>query len=136
MPFYNYKDGISIIIDGECGYAKVYDVMTVRCDIVKESIGWIDDSSWYLGIIRVSTQKCFYFLIKCIFDPRNREERPFDGSEKSDRTVDKQHSDRSYGKKIDPLAKTISNMDVFKLKKQRNDLITEGRQLTTRYVKK
>jgi len=38
--------------------------------------------------------------------------------------------------KIDSLAKTINNMDLFKLKKKKNELVAEGRQLTARYVKR
>lgn len=34
------------------------------------------------------------------------------------------------------MAKTISNLDLFKLKKKKNELIAEGRQLTARYVKR
>ena len=48
----------------------------------------------------------------------------------------KQVSERSYNEKIDPLAKTVSNMEMFKLKKIKNDLVLEGRQLTTKYVKR
>ena len=62
--------------------------------------------------------------------------RDSDGSAKSDRTVGKQASERSYNEKIDPLAKTINNMEMFKLKKMKNDLVLEGRQLTTKYVKR
>ena len=45
-------------------------------------------------------------------------------------------SHRSDKHKIDPLAKTIGNMDLYKLKKRKNDLVMEGRQLTARYVKR
>ena len=38
--------------------------------------------------------------------------------------------------KIDPLAKTINNLDLFNLKKKKNDLFAETRQLTARYVKR
>lgn len=37
-------------------------------------------------------------------------------SEKSDRTAGKKGSERSYSQKIDPLAKTVGNMELFKLK--------------------
>lgn len=44
-------------------------------------------------------------------------------------------SHRSDKHKIDPLAKTINNLDLFKLKKKKNDTVAEGRTLTARYVK-
>lgn len=45
-------------------------------------------------------------------------------------------SHRSDKHKIDPLAKTISNLDLYKLKQKKNEIIAEGRLLTTRYVKR
>ena len=69
-----------------------------------------------------------------MFDPYEEKGRSDSGG--SRKTVSKGKSARSDIHKVDPLAKTIGNMDLFKLKKKKNDLVVEGRQLTTRYVKR
>lgn len=70
-----------------------------------------------------------------MFDPYE-DKRKKSGSSRSNKTVSREQSARSDKHKIDPLAKTISNLDLFKLKKKKNELIVEGRQLTARYVKR
>ena len=46
-----------------------------------------------------------------------------DDSVRSGKTAGKNKSERSYGEKIDPFAKTVKNMDLFNLKKMRNDVV-------------
>jgi hypothetical protein len=41
----------------------------------------------------------------------------------SRKTVSRERSNRSDKHKIDPLAKTISNLDLFKLKQNKNELV-------------
>jgi hypothetical protein len=50
--------------------------------------------------------------------------------------VSREKSARSDKHKVDPLAKTINNLDLFRLKKKKNESLAEGRQLTASYVKK
>ena len=63
LPFYNFKDGISVKIGDEVGYGKVMDCMKLRCDVVKNAIGWIEDSEWTFCVINVNSSP-FYFLLK------------------------------------------------------------------------
>ena len=97
------------------------------------TVGWTPQSDWYFGVLSLS-QSNFYFLAQRMFDPY--EEKGREDSSGSRKTVSRGQSARSDKHKIDPMAKTIGNMDLFKLKKKKNDLIVEGRQLTARYVKR
>lgn len=74
-------------------------------------------------------------MVQRLFDPYEEKKNDSD-SDGSRKTVSRGKSNRSDKHKIDPLAKTMVNMDMFKLKKKKNDLIAEGRQLTARYVKR
>lgn len=81
----------------------------------------------------------FHFLIKYSFDPnaeKDGERGESEGSQGSQKTVGRKKSERSYSGKIDPLAKTVSNIQLLKLKQQRNNLLDEGRKLTTNFMKK
>ena len=73
-------------------------------------------------------------MVQRMFDPY--EQKKNDSGSRSDRTVSREKSIKSDKMKIDSLAKTINNMDLFKLKKKKNELVAEGRQLTARYVKR
>ena len=70
-----------------------------------------------------------------LFDPYQDKKNGGDSS-RSRKTVSLSKSNRSDLHKIDPLAKTINNLDLFNLKKKRNDLVAQTRQLTARYVKR
>jgi len=60
-------------------------------------------------------------MIKWVFDPNAKNSE--DESSDSDKTASKNKSERSYSQKIDPLAKTVRNMDLLNLKKLKNNLI-------------
>lgn len=56
-------------------------------------------------------------MIKWLFDANyGRQDDSDAGSEKSAKTAGKKASQRSYSNKIDPLAKTVRNMELLKLK--------------------
>lgn len=74
-------------------------------------------------------------MVQRLFDPYENKQKS-SSSNKSRRTVSRELSHRSDKHKIDPLAKTISNLDLYKLKQKKNEIIAEGRLLTTRYVKR
>lgn len=44
LPFYNYKDGISVRVNQNVGYEKVMDAVKLKCDIVKNNLGWVNES--------------------------------------------------------------------------------------------
>ena len=121
LPFYNHKDGISIKAGDQIGYNKAMECLKLKCQVVKNTIGWMDESEWTLGIINIGSNP-FYFLIKTEFKPEDDSDRS-DGSAQSHRTRGRQKSEHSNGHKIDPLAKTVRNMNVVNLKKSRNDLV-------------
>lgn len=105
----------------------------MRGEVVKEKIGWSFQSDWYFAVISLAEGN-FYFMVQRMFDPYEEKKKDSDGA--SSRTVSRDNSTKSDKMKIDPLAKTINNMDLFKLKKKKNELVAEGRQLTARYVKR
>ena len=117
LDHYNYNDGISVIKNGnDVGYSKFIRAIKLRCDVVGGSIGWAPQSDWYFGVLSLS-QGNFYFLAQRMFDPYEDKGQDSDGSRK---TVSRGQSARSDKHKIDPLAKTMGNMDLFKLKKKKN----------------
>ena len=61
-------------------------------------------------------------MLQRLFDPYEEKKKDSD-SDRSRKTVSRGDSARSDKHKIDPLAKTINNLDLFKLKKKKNDLI-------------
>jgi hypothetical protein len=56
-----------------------------------------------------------------MFDPY--EEKRNNSESSSRKTVSRERSNRSDKHKIDPLAKTINNLDLFKLKQKKNEII-------------
>ena len=65
----------------------------------------------------------FYFLAQRMFDPYEDKGKDGAESDRSRRTVSRDMSHRSDKHKIDPLAKTINNLDLFNLKKKKNDIV-------------
>lgn len=135
LNHYNYKDGLSVIKNKtDISYNRVLRVLKLRCDVVKDKIGWDPQCDWYFGVLAFS-QSNFYFLLQRFFDPDEKKGKESD-SDRSRKTVSKERSDRSDMHKIDPMARTLRNFDLVALKKKNNELVAEGRKLTTRYVKK
>lgn len=135
MDHYNYNDGVSLLRNGsDLAYSKFTKAIKLRCDIVDNKIGWSPHSDWYFAVLTFEDSN-FYFLAQRMFDPYEDKGKDGAESDRSRRTVSKEMSHRSDKHKVDPLAKTINNLDLFKLKKKKNDTVAEGRTLTARYVK-
>jgi hypothetical protein len=99
-------------------YSKFLKAIKLKCDILKDTIGWTPQSEWYFGVLTFPSSN-FYFLAQRLFDPFE-EKRNNSHSSGSRKTVSRERSNRSDKHKIDPLAKTISNLDLFKLKQKKN----------------
>lgn len=69
LPFYNYNDGFSIKVGNELGYSKALDCFKLKCNVLENAIGWMDDGEWTLSIIFVGSSP-FYFLVKAEMDPQ------------------------------------------------------------------
>ena len=99
------------------GYSKFLKAIKLKCDILKDKIGWNDQSEWYFGVLCFPSSN-FYFLAKRMFDPFEDKRKSQSGD--SHKTVSRERSNRSDKHKIDPLARTISNLDLFRLKQKKN----------------
>ena len=121
IDHYNYKDGLTLTIDKhEIAYSKVIDSLKLRCDVSDQYISWSPLSDWYFAVLNTDASN-FYFLLQRKFDPYEQKNRS--QSDRSRKTVSRELSARSDKHKIDPLAKTINNLDLFKLKKKKNELV-------------
>ncbi len=117
LDHYNYNDGISIVESGKMAYSKFLKAIKLKCDILKDKIGWTGQSEWYFGVLCFPASN-FYFLAQRMFDPFEDKRKSESGE--SRKTISRERSNRSDKHKIDPLAKTISNLDLFKLKQKKN----------------
>jgi hypothetical protein len=75
LDHYNYNDGISVIKDQtDISYNKFIKCIKLRCDIVKDNIGWSPQSDWYFAVMTLSHTN-FYFMAQRIFDPYEQKGR-------------------------------------------------------------
>ena len=121
LDHFNYKDGLALTVDhNDVAYAKAVDALRLRCEVLKERLGWAAESDWHFAVLS-SDKLNFYFLLQRKFDPYEDKKHSRSGS--SRKTVSKDLSARSDKHKVDPLAKTVSNLDLFRLKQQKNELL-------------